>query len=87
MRIEVIEEHGVFYAIAYDSDGKEVDRLAALTRKNARRLMKTKLGKMKKSRLKLEAVKVKPKTKDFDHRGVRSSLSGVTSSRNWKTTK
>ncbi|MEJ8680085.1 hypothetical protein P0C22_16215 [Plesiomonas shigelloides] len=82
--ILVISKESVFEAIAYDSNGLEVDRITGLTEASARRLLKLKLGlpvKKKKNK------RTPSKATLFDTGSVMSGLRGITSSKNWKKVK
>lgn len=79
------KEKGVCTAIALDENGKEIDRITALSKPNAKKLLEKKLG-LRNSKLKLANQKKNTKLKNTSN-SVMSGLKDVTLARNWKKTK
>ena len=81
IKIVVKKKLSVYEARAFDTDGKLIDSLVALSESNARRLLKEKLGLVKKSKPK------KMPSSLLDSGSVLTGLRGVTSSKPWRKTK
>ncbi|WP_462177222.1 hypothetical protein [Pseudoalteromonas gelatinilytica] len=82
IEIEARKKSSVYEAKAFDENGDFIDSIIALTEVSARRLLKEKLGLIKKSKPK----KHKPKKASSNLLGsgsVLTGLYGVTSSRTW----
>ncbi|MCQ8888980.1 hypothetical protein NQT72_05600 [Pseudoalteromonas carrageenovora] len=86
IKIVVKKKLSVYEAKAFDTDGKLIDSLVALSESNARRLLKEKLGLVKKSKPKKSKPKKVPSSL-LDSGSVLTGLRGVTSSKPWRKTK